>query len=154
MSRIYDNHTKMSSRVSLQTPYVVASLPRPIDRSTGRYVVGDVYGGAPGSKKRKRSELAVGVDGEGVNIYDVRLNLFFVREFSNCSLDISSKISYFICASTTNYIYMRSQLSQNSNIKETNREKNLCVHEWITCPNYLVPRYYGWLCNADLYHYS
>jgi len=50
----------------------VASLPRPIDPSTGRYVVGDVYGGALGSKKRKRSELAVGVDGEGVTLYDVR----------------------------------------------------------------------------------
>jgi hypothetical protein len=51
---------------------VVASLPRPIDRSNGRYVVGEVYGGAPASKKRKRSELAVGIDGEGVNLYDVR----------------------------------------------------------------------------------
>lgn len=61
----------MSSRISLQAPYTVASLPRPIDRSTGRYVVGDVYGGAPGSKKRKRAELAVGIDGEGINIYDV-----------------------------------------------------------------------------------
>jgi len=35
-------------------------------------VVGDVYGGAPGAKKRKRSELAVGIDGEGLNLYDVR----------------------------------------------------------------------------------
>jgi len=69
---------KMSPRFTLQNPYVVASLPRPIDHSNGRYVVGDVYGGAPGSKKRKRSELAVGVDGEGVNIYDVgsRMNSF------------------------------------------------------------------------------
>ena len=62
----------MSPKFSLQKPYVVASLPNPIDHSNGRYVVGDVYGGAPGSKKRKRSELVVGVDGEGVNLYDVR----------------------------------------------------------------------------------
>ena len=60
----------------------MATLPRPIDHSNGRYVVGEVLGGAPGSKKRKRSELAVGVDGEGVNLYDVSirsaiiLNLF------------------------------------------------------------------------------
>jgi len=52
----------------------VASLPRPIDHKNGRYVVGDVYGGAPGAKKRKRSELAVGIDGEGLNLYDVRCN--------------------------------------------------------------------------------
>jgi hypothetical protein len=51
----------------------VASLPRPIDHSNGRYVVGEVYGGAAGTKKRKRSELAVGIDGEGVNLYDVSL---------------------------------------------------------------------------------
>ena len=50
----------------------MASLPRPIDHKKGRYVVGDVYGGAPGGKKRKRSELAVGIDGEGLNLYDVR----------------------------------------------------------------------------------
>lgn len=49
----------------------MAALPRPINRSNGRYVVGDVYGGTPGSKKRKRAELAVGIDGEGVNLYDV-----------------------------------------------------------------------------------
>ncbi|KAE9370294.1 hypothetical protein N431DRAFT_378464 [Stipitochalara longipes BDJ] len=61
----------MSSRFSVQKPYVVASLPRPIDPANGSYVVGEVYGGVPGSKKRKRSELAVGIDGEGVNLYDV-----------------------------------------------------------------------------------
>lgn len=65
----------MSSRFSLQKPYVVASLPEPIDHVKGHYMVGDVYGGAPGSKRRKRSELAVGVDGEGVNIYDVSIQL-------------------------------------------------------------------------------
>ncbi|KAG9238005.1 hypothetical protein BJ875DRAFT_452378 [Amylocarpus encephaloides] len=61
----------MSSKFSLQRPYVVAPLPKPIDRSSGRYVVADVYGGAPSQKKRKRSEVAVGIDGEGVNLYDI-----------------------------------------------------------------------------------
>ncbi|KAH8599581.1 hypothetical protein B0O99DRAFT_612390 [Bisporella sp. PMI_857] len=51
------------SRFALQKPYSVATLPRPIDQSSGRYVVGDVHGGALGSKKRKRSELAIGIDG-------------------------------------------------------------------------------------------
>lgn len=54
---------------------MVASLPKPIDVKNGRYVVGEVFGGAvgAGAKKRKRSELAIGIDGEGVNLYDVRL---------------------------------------------------------------------------------
>jgi hypothetical protein len=63
----------MSSGLVLQKPQLVASLPRSIDHSDSRYVVSEVYGGAPGSKKRKRSELAVGIDGEGVNLYDVCL---------------------------------------------------------------------------------
>ncbi|KAL2075383.1 hypothetical protein VTL71DRAFT_326 [Oculimacula yallundae] len=61
----------MSSRFVLQKPYVVATLPQPIDHLNGQYVVAEVYGGAPGAKKRKRSELAVGIDGEGVNLYDI-----------------------------------------------------------------------------------
>ncbi|PVH79223.1 hypothetical protein DL98DRAFT_516271 [Cadophora sp. DSE1049] len=61
----------MSSRFVLQNPYVVATLPQPIGHAKGQYVVAEVYGGAPGAKKRKRSELVVGIDGEGVNLYDV-----------------------------------------------------------------------------------
>ena len=63
----------MSFGFVLQKPHILASLPRSIDHSDGRYVASEVYGGAPGSKKRKRSELAVGIDGEGVNLYDVCL---------------------------------------------------------------------------------
>ncbi|KAF8866980.1 hypothetical protein BDZ45DRAFT_719968 [Acephala macrosclerotiorum] len=61
----------MSSRFSIQKPYVIASLPQPIDRSNGRYVVGEVVSGGVGTKKRKRSELAVGIDGEGLSLYDI-----------------------------------------------------------------------------------
>merc|ERR1711939_689860 len=64
-------HSTMSSRFVLQKPYVVATLPQPIDHAKGHYVVAEVYGGATGAKKRKRSELAVAIDGEGVNLYDV-----------------------------------------------------------------------------------
>ena len=78
ISIIYNSLATMSSRISLQNPYTVAPLPQPINRSEGRYVVGDVYGGTPGSKKRKRAELAVGIDGEGVNIYDVRILHIFL----------------------------------------------------------------------------
>ncbi|KAI0156736.1 hypothetical protein GGR52DRAFT_583032 [Hypoxylon sp. FL1284] len=61
----------MASHFQIQKPYVLATLPRPLDPSTGRYVVSEVYGYAPGSRKRKRHELAVGIDGEAVNIYNV-----------------------------------------------------------------------------------
>jgi hypothetical protein len=68
--------TAMSAAFSIEKPTVVATLPRPVDQSIGRYVVSEVHGGIPGSRKRKRSELAVGVDGEGLSIYDVRLQCF------------------------------------------------------------------------------
>lgn len=63
----------MASHFQIQKPYVLATLPRPLDPTTGRYVVSEVYGSAPGTRKRKRHELAVGVDGEAVNIYNVRV---------------------------------------------------------------------------------
>lgn len=63
----------MSSGFVIEKPQVVATLPRPVDHATGRYVVSDVHGGIPGSRKRKRAELAVGIDGEGINLYDVCL---------------------------------------------------------------------------------
>ncbi|KAI1121963.1 hypothetical protein F5Y10DRAFT_84251 [Nemania abortiva] len=63
----------MASQFQVQKPYVLTTLPRPLDPTTGTYVVGEVYGYAPGSKKRKRrrAELTVGIDGEAINIYDV-----------------------------------------------------------------------------------
>ncbi|KAJ1337261.1 Utp8 family [Microdochium nivale] len=61
----------MASHFQIQKPYVLATLPRPVDPTTGRYVVGNVYGSLPGSRKRKRSELAIGTDGDSMNIYDV-----------------------------------------------------------------------------------
>jgi len=108
----------MSPKFSLQKPYVVASLPNPIDHSNGRYVVGDVYGGAPGSKKRKRSELAVGVDGEGVNLYDVRFCDCFSNIFSNFSLGILLEINYFLRTATANFLHLFSLLDQDSSFEE------------------------------------
>ncbi|KAI2638307.1 hypothetical protein GGS21DRAFT_549288 [Xylaria nigripes] len=63
----------MASQFQVQKPYVLTTLPRPLDPTTGTYVVGEVYGYAPGSgrRKRRRAELTVGIDGEAINIYDI-----------------------------------------------------------------------------------
>ncbi|KAK7698527.1 hypothetical protein SLS64_012395 [Diaporthe eres] len=63
----------MAATFNIQKPYVLTTLPRPLNQREGAsaYQVGDVWGQQPGSKKRKRSELAVGIDGEALNLYDV-----------------------------------------------------------------------------------
>ncbi|WPH01984.1 Hypothetical protein R9X50_00483800 [Acrodontium crateriforme] len=49
----------------------IASLPSPLDSAAGNVYAAPVYGfGA--SRKRKRHEVAVGIDGEGLNIYDIQ----------------------------------------------------------------------------------
>ncbi|CAK7266335.1 hypothetical protein SEPCBS57363_002041 [Sporothrix epigloea] len=61
----------MASNFHIQKPYVLASLPRSLAQVDGKSVVGEVFGQRPGVKKRRRAELAVGIDGESANIYDI-----------------------------------------------------------------------------------
>ncbi|KAK2605562.1 hypothetical protein N8I77_008391 [Diaporthe amygdali] len=63
----------MAATFNIQKPYVLTTLPRPLNHREGAnaYQIGDVWGQQQGSKKRKRSELAVGIDGEALNLYDV-----------------------------------------------------------------------------------
>ncbi|KAF2489845.1 hypothetical protein BU16DRAFT_531285 [Lophium mytilinum] len=60
----------MSAARELDAPHTLASLPQPFDSSNGRTVAAGVHS-LSGSKKRKRTEIATGVDGEGVSIYSV-----------------------------------------------------------------------------------
>lgn len=75
----------MAATFNIQKPYVLTTLPRPLNQREGAsaYQIGDVWGQQPGSKKRKRSELAVGIDGEALNLYDVSLwphvVLFYIK---------------------------------------------------------------------------
>ncbi len=109
-------HPTMSSRFALQNPYVVASLPSPIDRLNGRYVVGEVYGGVPGSKKRKRSELAVGIDGEGINLYDVRSENVPLGA-SNKVIGISIEINHLLRTSSSVIFHLSSDIFEDPNLE-------------------------------------
>ena len=62
----------MSSAFRIHRPYLLATLPRPLDHTDGRVVASTVYGRRDGEKAKRRTELAVGVDGEAASIYDVR----------------------------------------------------------------------------------
>lgn len=63
----------MASTFHIQKPYLLATLPNPSSRpdTAGKCTVGEVFGQRPDTKKRKRSELSVGIDGDAVNLYDV-----------------------------------------------------------------------------------
>ncbi|TQS35596.1 hypothetical protein Golomagni_03978 [Golovinomyces magnicellulatus] len=62
----------MTSHFTIQKPHLISSLPNLIGASDANYVVCEVFGGgSTNHKKRKRSELAVGINGEGVNLYDI-----------------------------------------------------------------------------------
>ena len=54
----------------IERAYKLAEVPRDLTGSVGQIQTSDVYA-ITGSKKRKRSELAVGIDRQGVNIYNV-----------------------------------------------------------------------------------
>lgn len=52
----------------IEEPYTIATLPKA--RDNGRIQAAPVHS-LNGSRKRKRHEIALGVDGESVNIYNV-----------------------------------------------------------------------------------
>jgi hypothetical protein len=57
----------------IEEPYAIATLPTPFDAENGRVLAAPVQS-ISGSRKRKRHEVAVGIDGESVNIYSVSPN--------------------------------------------------------------------------------
>jgi hypothetical protein len=59
----------MAPGKNIGTPYTLASIPRPITVG-GRSQAAGVCS-ISGTKKRKRTEVAVAVDGEGILIYSV-----------------------------------------------------------------------------------
>ncbi|KZF26912.1 hypothetical protein L228DRAFT_258267 [Xylona heveae TC161] len=56
---------------TMENPYILADLPHPLGSAGNRILATSVTVG-DGSRKRKRAELAVGIDGEGLNIYQVQ----------------------------------------------------------------------------------
>lgn len=62
----------------MEAPYTIASLPKPLDAENGTIYAAPVSS-YRGLKKRKRHEVIVGVDGESLNIYNVRLRKSLAR---------------------------------------------------------------------------
>lgn len=60
----------MAFEKEIGAPFTLASLPTAISARDGRTHAASVCS-ISGTKKRKRTEIAVGLDGEGVSIYSV-----------------------------------------------------------------------------------
>lgn len=74
----------MASEYRIHKPYVLAALPRPLDHNDGRIVAREVYG----QKGRRRTELAVGIDGETASVYNVCIS----RLHSGCRLLMRTQV--------------------------------------------------------------
>ncbi|KAF2838149.1 hypothetical protein M501DRAFT_976282 [Patellaria atrata CBS 101060] len=61
----------MSAGREIDRPHTLFSLPRPVDSTNGRISASRVLSLAS-LRKRKRSELAVNIDGDGINIYNIQ----------------------------------------------------------------------------------
>ncbi|KAF2646231.1 hypothetical protein P280DRAFT_464468 [Massarina eburnea CBS 473.64] len=61
----------MSSFTEIEAPFTLASLPHAIGQSDGRPHAASVCS-ISGIKKRKRTEIAVAIDGEGISIYSLQ----------------------------------------------------------------------------------
>jgi len=60
----------MAESCSIESPYTLVSLPKPFDNAQGQTLAAPVFG-YKAQKRRKRPEVAVCVDGEGIQLYNV-----------------------------------------------------------------------------------
>lgn len=65
----------MSPRLFLHNQYTVATLPGAVDNVERQYHAAEVIQVTKKGTSRKRAELAVCMDGEGVNLYDVGFSM-------------------------------------------------------------------------------
>ena len=80
----------------IQAPYTIAKLPEGPFPGESRIQSADVYS-VSGSKKRKRSELAVAIDQSCVNLYDVNTHSYCPLDQShNREIGTLNEACYFI----------------------------------------------------------
>lgn len=98
----------MSTECAIESPYTLLTLPRPFDPIKGKTYAEPVFG-YKAQKRRKRPEVAVCVDGEGIQIYNV-CQIIFGSNPHLMVLGPNSSIDHLLRSSTTNTISMRSVL--------------------------------------------
>lgn len=93
---------------AIETPYTIASLPKPIDSQYGRTWLAPVYG-IRGTNKRKRHEAVVGVDGEGISIYNVcKIRIDIIAPLLKRPTGTKSKTGCIVRAAPPDLLMLRS----------------------------------------------
>lgn len=125
--QIADLANIMSFEKSIGSPYTLASLPKPIKSSNGQVHVAGLCS-LSGIKKRKRTEIAVGLDGEGVSIYSVRLNVPPSLDDTDSVEASKSSISYIVRASSKRILHNRTVFNfSKRKPQETLRAIYICI---------------------------
>ncbi len=95
----------------IQKPYLLAGIQQDLTGSHGNILATEVFTIA-GSKKRKRSELALAIDRQGINIYDVSLFSMFQGYFKKAKKSKGSgvKADYILCDIPPSCFYLSSML--------------------------------------------
>lgn len=106
----------MSSEYRIHKPYVLATLPRPLDHTGGQIAAKEVYGQRDGQRK-KRTELAVGIDGETASIYDVRLPEYIVKIQSDL-LDPWIETDHVLSHPTSRILHLPTALDTHTTVRK------------------------------------
>lgn len=94
----------------MQEPLTLAEFPKNLIAPNGKILVADVYG-LVGARKRKRSELAVALDNDSVNLYDVRFNADLEEQLlTETGLDSISKAHLILFHLTRGSLYLSTML--------------------------------------------
>lgn len=103
----------MSSNLHIRTPFLLATLPKPLNSVKYQTICNRVYGRKQ-RRTRKRPELVVGIKGEAVNIYDVRYGASYSPcLFTNLGVDLHFFHHNLISPITARLFCMPSLLNQD-----------------------------------------
>ncbi|KAI9718102.1 MAG: hypothetical protein M1812_004360 [Candelaria pacifica] len=113
----------MPFEITIENPTTLATLPRPLDQFNGQTLAATVFGvkhGHSSFKRRKRTEIAVGIDGVGINLYNVWESHGIAIQQHLCSHQHQGTISeahHFVFSPTTSNFYVPTLLrSPRTNI--------------------------------------
>ncbi len=108
----------------IQEPYILSTLPEGPSAGEGRVHAADIHSLAA-SRKRKRSELALAIDHQGVNIYDVCYGLWlmvYMRSLTS-HLDHILEVSDLVRCIAVNNLHLPTMLHPLSTNKSYSKSK-------------------------------